>query len=281
QDQPPATNLLMQPTCEQCWSWCSYSFLGAAQEAPPERRLAIHGAGIVEIAVVSTTDSTSSYSSPQTTTSTTTTTTTTMTTSTTTLPPPPMVIADLPSAKEPLTTTTTSTATVETAIEQKKLTTMDPEQNILDPDYWYGEHHWDGDLSGQTTPTTTPLTTAAEELLTSAEYRGPPTLPGAAWTTISPLITFQPEAGLHCPDECKNGCPACSSECIGCNFCNPKAFGPFGQAAEFCPVDMQASAASQMLHWTEPPSRGAEQVGTMKMEVSCRAPCFEVWFSTA
>ena len=118
------------------------------QEAPPERRLAIHGAGIVEIAVVSTTDSTSSYSSPQTTTSTTTTTTTTMTTSTTTLPPPPMVIADLPSAKEPLTTTTTSTATVETAIEQKKLTTMDPEQNILDPDYWYGEHHWDGDLSG-------------------------------------------------------------------------------------------------------------------------------------
>eukprot|EP00913_Durusdinium_trenchii_P012648 g11877.t1 len=40
QDQPPATNLLMQPTCEQCWSWCSYSLRPRkASWAPLRKRL--------------------------------------------------------------------------------------------------------------------------------------------------------------------------------------------------------------------------------------------------
>jgi len=42
---------------------------------------------------------------------------------------------------------------------------------------------------------------------------------------------------------------------------------------------MEASAKNQTMHWTTPPSHGKEMVGTMEMEVSCRTPCFEVWFS--
>lgn len=42
---------------------------------------------------------------------------------------------------------------------------------------------------------------------------------------------------------------------------------------------MEASTKAQTMHWTAPPTHGKETVGTIEMEVRCRTPCFEVWFS--
>lgn len=181
-----------------------------------------------------------------------------------------MAIADAPPPK--IFETTSTSTTLGTSAKAGTLTTLDPEDNVLDPNFW-GK-----DFSGVTDPptTSTSTVTTTEELLTSPEYRGPPTLPGSE-TTISPLITFQAEG--YCPDECKNGCPACNTVCRACSFCNPEAAGPFGKAAEYCKADVKASTKGQTLHWTVPPTHGKETVGTIEMEVRCRTPCFEVWFS--
>ncbi len=32
----------------------------------------------------------------------------------------------------------------------------------------------------------------------------------------------------QCPDECKNGCPACNERCRACSFCNPEALWQLG-----------------------------------------------------
>ncbi|CAE7795140.1 unnamed protein product [Symbiodinium sp. CCMP2592] len=87
-------------------------------------------------------------------------------------------------------------------------------------------------------------------------------------------------AGKDCPESCRNGCPSCNGDCIGCDFCDPNRSGPFGKAAEYCKADLEASDQDGTLLWSPPPSKGLQTVAGMPMDVNCRAPCYEVWFSS-